>query len=296
MKLGEFQVRLQNLALKVENAWSLQEFSPDSFPQIAFEELSRFHERPAFDAGSLLDEIQDIELPLQNFPNREFSDFPLTLVRREKFLIDMYVWLRSDTSIHNHHFSGAFKVLKGSSFQVNYKFISHRVLGESLEEGKLERLAVSHLQKGAVEKILYHDQFIHQVLHLEQPTITLCVRTPPSEENALAVYLYPKYRLLLRDLSLAQQKWLQALNLVHNFEKQRDKKIPLSDCEVLRLIYQNHLRPGFLSPQVFEYFQRHLASVEFAQDFLELMRKQDSMTNKLKKFAFITDLNRKPRT
>lgn len=292
MKLRDFQSSVLTLASVIDAAWAAKNYEQEEFPDIAFERLRGFKDSLTFTPDSLLEEIQEIELPQQNFLHKEFSDFPLTLVRKEKFLIDMYIWLHSDTSIHNHHFSGAFKVMTGSSFQVNYAFIPEKNLGENLQTGDLKKLEAIHLPNGTVQKIEYQDKFIHHVLHLEQPTITLCVRTPPSKENALAVYLYPKYRLLLKELDTTKTKWLQAFNIALGMNKELVKEIPLSDCEIIRLIYNNHLRPGFLTPLLAEFFHNYLAQKNFAPDFIELMHKQEVMSSKLKKFACVTEMER----
>lgn len=130
----------------------------------------------------------------QNFKSFEFSDLPLTLSRGELCFIDLYFWRRRPTTIHNHHFSGAFMGLVGKNVDLEFSFTSSRQLGGFHELGELKLKRDMTLSPGDVVSIAPLDGFIHQNHHQADLTVNLCFRTLDLQGESLSGYLYSGLR------------------------------------------------------------------------------------------------------
>jgi hypothetical protein len=286
--LKSLQADLILLANNIQNQWTESTYDLEVFPRICAEALEKYSLHFTTDMETVLKEIPQLNLPVQTFPNGEFSDFPLTLVRTDKLLIDLYFWHKSDTTIHNHHFCGAFKVIAGESYQVNYAFNKSKSITLGFDEGTMIQAGNEHLSLGSVHPILLRDKFIHHVFHLGKPTITLCVRTPFLEGEGLAVFVYPKYRIVLSPLTTNQNKWLQMLQLQLEQKPGLRPMIPWDDGEVARILYRAASRQLALTPQVASYLLTYLEEKAFLPDFFELVKTQPKVNGKLKKFGMVT--------
>lgn len=130
----------------------------------------------------------------QNFSNFEFSDLPLTLARGEKCFIDLYFWRRRPTTIHNHHFTGAFQSLTGKNLDLEFEFRETRKIGKFHAQGELKEIRRKVLKPGEVVSIGLLDQFIHQNHHQADLTVNLCFRTPDTSHDSLSNYLFSGFR------------------------------------------------------------------------------------------------------
>lgn len=126
----------------------------------------------------------------QNFKSFEFSDLPLTLGRGEHCFIDLYFWRRRPTTIHNHHFAGAFMGLMGKNVDLEFSFTPEQSLGDFHEMGKLEIIKERVISKGDVVAIAPLDGFIHQNHHQADLTVNLCFRTHDLPGESLSGYLF----------------------------------------------------------------------------------------------------------
>lgn len=150
---------------------------PAAFPAIASDALERakLPERVAPDA--LLRDAAAEVLPPQLDPTSTFGEPPITLVHHRAFVIDVYPWFSSTTSIHQHGFSGAFQVLHGGSVESCYAFRHERSFGPRLVTGALELVDARRLRQGDIRPILPDDGVIHALYHLEHPSFSIVVRT-----------------------------------------------------------------------------------------------------------------------
>ncbi len=121
--------------------------------------------------------ILKTKLPTQLNVFNNFGQPPVTIFNNEEFVIDLYFWMYSDTSIHTHAFNGAFKVLYGESKQDLFEI---KGLKTYQDDVKLNDITVSEskiLHQGDCQQIIRGDSFCHRVIHHASPTITLCIRT-----------------------------------------------------------------------------------------------------------------------
>lgn len=130
-----------------------------------------------------------------NYPFLEFSDLPLTLARGSHCLIDVYVWYRRPTVIHNHHFSGAFMCLEGNNIDLEYEYRHAKDVGRFHGLGTLKLVQKNHLQAGTAMEIRPLDGYIHQNLHQAELTVNLCFRTNFMIDKTLSHYLIGGLRI-----------------------------------------------------------------------------------------------------
>lgn len=153
---------------------SLKSFEIDSL-----DKLTSFNNKETLeDFNHLLSQwILADKLPEQLNVYNNFGQPPVTLFNNGKFVIDLYFWLYSDTSIHTHSFKGAFKVLYGESQQEIFHIEKKR---DYLEDVRFNQFTVTEkktLLQSQCQMITQGDDFCHRVIHLASPTVTLCIRT-----------------------------------------------------------------------------------------------------------------------
>ena len=117
-------------------------------------------------------------LPRQVNFRSGFGQPPLVVFEAPGFYIEVLFWFPSRTAIHGHGFTGAFRVLSGCSVQVEYRFEETSAPEPGVRYGRLEPRDLAMIGPGDVSAIEGHDEFIHTVAHLGQPSLTLVARTP----------------------------------------------------------------------------------------------------------------------
>jgi hypothetical protein len=174
----------ESLAQKVETAWGLNGHSLESFPEIATRALREFEY--GMDQAALEQTLaewfqQTRPLPPQINVHNTFGQPPITIFNNHKFVVDIYFWLTADTSIHSHGFRGAFRVLHGRSLHEEFTV---KTLQEFAPDVHLTDLGIpqkTFLTAGDTMPILPGKDLTHRVVHLEKPTVTLCVKTINEE-------------------------------------------------------------------------------------------------------------------
>ncbi len=140
-------------------------------------------------------------LPEQVSLHNTFGQPPITLFNNGCLVVDLYLWVAADTTIHSHGFRGAFRVLHGKSLQETYSVkVSRRIApGVLLCDPGVPQMTI--LQPGDVRVILPGERLTHRVIHLENPTVTLCVKT--INEPGIHQWDYYPDGLALQRLDLA---------------------------------------------------------------------------------------------
>jgi len=180
----------QSLGERIERAWLARSYDEEAFPQLAMEALER--DPPSENVG-VMDIVDWIFGPAQPFrqpSSRDlFGEPPVMLYQGPRFYIEGLFWLSGTTDIHQHAFSGAFAVLAGSSVHSHWRFTAERTVNSRLLCGRLERVSTSILRPGGIQPIHPGNRLIHQLFHLELPSVTVVVRTS-GDQNHLPQYSY----------------------------------------------------------------------------------------------------------
>lgn len=166
------------LAARIATAWSRAGHEPRALAPIAMEALA------ALDAGvptgfEAITEwlFEAPALPPQRSLDQSFGQPPVTVHLDDRFFIELLFWNTGTTGIHQHAFSGAFRVVAGSSLHAIYDFTPTHVIDHRLELGELALRTTEVLDTGAVVAIHPGRGFIHSAFHLDSPSVTLVVRT-----------------------------------------------------------------------------------------------------------------------
>lgn len=174
-------------------------FNMDTFPQEAYAALDKLKFEVPFEAfeSAVADWLLELPvLPKQVNLYNVFGEPSISLFNNDKFSVDVYFWRTNDTIIHSHGFRGAFKVLYGQSLHEEFKVETMDNLGRQTTDSVIEGTSLSSdvvsskvllskteiLQQGEVRTILPGMDLVHRVLHIDNPTVTLCIRTVNDKE------------------------------------------------------------------------------------------------------------------
>ena len=151
-------------------------YNQADLPVVAAEALAQFDSEFTFDAASIGAFFSTT--PIRQQPQLPFSNLPITVFRHRDFYIEILVWTNSTTSVHQHSFSGAFRVLQGSSLHTKFAFKSQKMVNQDCILGLLEPQHTEYLHTGSVRQIHPGPEgLIHSLYHLENPSLTLVVRS-----------------------------------------------------------------------------------------------------------------------
>ncbi len=170
------------LGEELERRWKERDYDVSAFPDLAVTALENQTGFERLDAGHILRWIaRETALPPQQDPRSQFSDLAITFFEAPHFFVSALMWLEGTTAIHQHSFSGAFRVLAGGSLHTRYRFQESQPVNDSFRLGTLEREHVELLPTGSVRPIASGENFIHSLFHLERPSVTVVVRTKFDE-------------------------------------------------------------------------------------------------------------------
>lgn len=168
----------KDLGQQVDQQWRSKNYNKKFFPQIAHDalSLSKLNTKITFS--------EIIALGLHGDPsinqwqeNSPFGDLQLIPYRDNNFYIEILVWKNGSTSIHDHGFSGAFMVLDGKSINARYTFDVQEEINTNFKIGQLHGEQFELLHPGDVREIQAGRALIHAVYHLQEPTVSIVVRT-----------------------------------------------------------------------------------------------------------------------
>lgn len=168
------------LAKDVEAKWAESKYDVSAFPQLATELLQHFQYSLTLEQlNAQIAEwlLKAASLPKQISLHNTFGQPSLTVFNNQRFVVDLYIWVDFDTSIHSHGFRGAFRVLHGQSLHETFRAQVTKEVASDLRFVDMSDVSLEKLSAGDVRTIAPGLDLTHRVIHLENPTVTLCVRT-----------------------------------------------------------------------------------------------------------------------
>jgi hypothetical protein len=170
------------LARAVDSRWTAAGRRDEQLTGIATDALEELAVPDTLDAVTVLDRlVRDDALPKQRKVTDQFGQPPTVLYLSSGLEVQVLTWIEGTTSIHQHGFDGAFRVLQGSSLHVQYDFEPSEELADGhLVAGALRMRNSEVLTAGAVRPIPAGPEFIHSLFHLERPSVTIVVRNKSS--------------------------------------------------------------------------------------------------------------------
>ena len=170
----------QKLITDLQKMWDSEGGNLENFPSIATRLLESFKyeiNQAQFDSAITEWLAQNSQLPDQINVHNIFGEPPITLFNNGLFVVEVYIWIGCDTSIHSHGFRGAFRVLHGLSLHEKYFVKVTEVIAHDVELTELGTPTTEILKRGDVRTIEPGKDLTHRVLHLANPTVTLCIKT-----------------------------------------------------------------------------------------------------------------------
>lgn len=178
MARGTIESYFDRLGHTVKQAWSVGGQKEDDFPGVAAKALEALDVPEGLDGPMLLRHLGQTEtLPDQMDRAATFGEPPITLFRSQDFFIQAIVWLDGTTTIHEHGFSGAYRVIEGGSIHSRYHFSCDDMVTRRLRFGELVMEEAEVLRVGDVREIAAGPDGAHALFHLERPSVTIVVRT-----------------------------------------------------------------------------------------------------------------------
>ena len=204
----------RELGEEIVTEWEASKWNSLALPSIASKALGSLRLQ-SWSVSELIDMLlSQAALPKQfNATRTHFGQPPVTVFSHPQFFIDLYFWANADPTIHNHHFSGAFTVLHGTSLHTTYSFQSSLEHGPFIAAGQLRGESIELLKRGDVRPIMIGDALIHRLLHVDCPSISLVVRTT-SSTGPYHQYYMPSLRadsLHLAEVTLRRTELLEFL-------------------------------------------------------------------------------------
>ena len=210
----------ESLGRHIDRLWRARDYDERVFAEVAAEALAR--RPPHNDVSS--DEIPRWvlgadRLPPQGNLDSAFGEPPVRVFVGPRFYIEALFWMDGTTSIHQHHFSGAFTLLDGTSIHCRYSFREEERVSTRLLCGELRLSGAEFLRPGDVRAIRSGNGFIHSVFHLDRPSVSIVVRTFTDGDSG-PQYMYlppgvaldPTYREDLLDRRLQTLALLDAMD------------------------------------------------------------------------------------
>ena len=225
----------------IEQRWLAANYNEQDLPAIAREALIEFDLPSKTSPWEALEWALSVrELPRQMDLQGRFAQPPVTLYLAPRFHIDVYFWFTSTTTLHQHNFCGAFQVFEGSSLHSWYEFDLERHVNIFTEIGKLDLKVCQVLEKGMTQEIWPGRPYIHSLFHLDEPSITIVVRTHRSPVAA-PQYNYFKPGLAL-DPFFEDETGIKKLQLVRTLLQARR---PDADELISKLLLESDFQTSF---------------------------------------------------
>jgi len=198
--------------------WKRANFSLDKFPEIARAALderppSKHVDLPAFMRDFLLSE----EHPFQT--DSPFAEPEIVAYSHPRFYIQVLFWMDGTTAIHQHEFSGAFHVMRGSSISAHYEFEKPKSITPFMRVGNVRMKKIEILETGRTLPIVSGQQTIHSLFHLDSPSITVVVRTQHDPGTGPQFnYLPPRLAIDPHQSDLLTMRRKQMLDVLEQVE------------------------------------------------------------------------------
>ncbi|WP_428262729.1 hypothetical protein [Haliangium sp.] len=174
---------IDGLGRALDRAWLARGRDERVFSELAYEHLAARPPASELAVSEIVDWLFSPAVPVSQPRDRSFGQPPVKLYHGHGFFIEALFWTTGTTAIHQHAFSGVFTPLMGSSVHTAWRFAPEQRLSTYLQVGALERITTEHLQVGDLRRIEPGDGFVHQLFHLELPSVTMVVRTQVEPEH-----------------------------------------------------------------------------------------------------------------
>jgi len=182
---------LRRLAARIDREWQSAGSRVSTFPALAARLLSEAQPHRGYDLASLGRwTLSHRTFPPACNPFGPFGPPAFTIWSGSRFFANLYAYTSPEVVIHDHDFAGAFVNLSGTTLHATYEFADAERIAPAVHVGDLAVRHVEVVGPGDVRRIDPGRRFIHQVWHLDQPTVVLVIRTGPLSAPARRQFRY----------------------------------------------------------------------------------------------------------
>jgi len=164
---------------KLEKDWDRERF-----PDLAKKTLEKLIIEPSLEEfeKEVSEWLNNNDLVPQLNLYNNFGEPSLTVFNNGKFALDIYFWRKNDTLIHSHGFRGAFKIMYGLSLHEDFVVETLNTFSKDILNTKLTQKNIKVMKPGDSQQINPDMELTHRVVHLGDPTVSLCLRTVEDTE------------------------------------------------------------------------------------------------------------------
>jgi predicted metal-dependent enzyme (double-stranded beta helix superfamily) len=253
------------LGQTVLERWKRENFSLDKFPDIAKAALDERSPAENVDLPALMSEfLLSEEHPFQT--DSPFGEPEIVVYSHPRFYIQLLFWMDGTTAIHQHEFSGAFHVMRGSSISAHYEFEKAKSITPYLRIGHVKMKKIEILEIGRTMQIVSGPKSIHSLFHLDSPSITVVVRTQHDPGTGPQFnYLPPHLAIDPHHVDLLTMRRTQLLDVLEQTED------PGYGEWVMRMIADLDFERGFF---VLRHCMSHLQQLDEWDDAMKAFEKR----------------------
>jgi hypothetical protein len=187
----------QSLGERIERQWLARSYDEEAFSALAQEAFEQDPPAGQVEVSGIVDWVFSRAHAFRQPHNEHlFGEPPVLLFQAPRFYIEALFWFSGTTAIHEHAFSGVFSLLSGASVHSHWRFVPGRTINSRMICGRLERVSTEVLRPGIVRPIYAGDRLIHQLFHLDLPSVTIVIRTNRERRH------FPQYSYLPPGLAL----------------------------------------------------------------------------------------------
>ena len=276
---------ITNLTEQVDRRWAESGYDPEEFSSLAAQSLEQITPPDFTTLARALS--GGLPLPRQRRLDQSFGQPALTLHYDDRFVIEALCWHTGSPAIHQHSFSGAFRVTTGRSVHSRYRFTEQYRLADTIAVGTLELLEVDVLDQTSVTRIQRGAALIHSAFHLDNPSMTVIVRTHDYDEPEYT-YLPPSIAFDPSARNETLHKRLQLLDTLNSvghptYSECVELALGSSDIyegmEVLMRVHRHGLEESVLQEFVAQYVKRHGSRVEPLIHAVEEQRRRSQLVS-----------------
>jgi hypothetical protein len=217
VKLSTYNKHLDTLIGEIQ----LISTNKSQFDEQSFDILNKFDHLDQITEDELLKLCMRRDLPAQYYATSEFGYFNVTVFSESGYTLQIYLMNDINTEIHNHPFSGVFRILRGESLHTKYKFKPETEVTEFISTGNLDLIDAKVMTVGSTECI--DKDLIHQLARIAKTNISLVITKNLKIKNGF--FIGPRLFLKNKILSPNFTRKINALSFI----KSDDLNIEISN-------------------------------------------------------------------
>ena len=221
--------KLIKLAKSLDTQFKEDNFNVYNFHKLAAKALQKVSNEDVT-IDKIIEYLNNGDFSRQFIVDDHFGEPSITLYQSNEIILDILVWTSSDTNIHTHGFTGAFRTMKGETIQAVYKTSGrYEAPYDEIIEDDIDLKEIKNLKIGSIQEIPSGVSFMHKSYHIETPTVNLLFRTCGNRESKLGLIQHSVLppRIMYKNFMMSEiiSKRLSLVNALIKVDDKRFKKL-----------------------------------------------------------------------